>query len=103
MTYSSVVCLALLCGAEAFTLPSRTTARPGVAARPVRTRLASYLDNLKDGPSLDVAEPEAEVAAHAPAYKAPRRMAPAAHILPIGMLTAVPPAPRARPGPRSQL
>ena len=78
MTYASVLCVALLLGGgEAFTVPSRTTSRPGVAARPVRTRLASYLDNLKDGPSLDVAEPEAEVAAHAPAYKAPRRMAPA--------------------------
>ena len=78
MTYASVLCVALLLGGgEAFTVPSRTTSRPGVAARPVRTRLASYLDNLKVGPSLDVAEPEAEVAAHAPAYKAPRRMAPA--------------------------
>ena len=46
-------------------MPPRTTSRPSVAARPVRTRLASYLDNLKDGPSLDVAEPEAEAAAHA--------------------------------------
>ena len=65
MTYASVLCVALLLGGgEAFTVPSRTTSRPGVAARPVRTRLASYLDNLKDGPSLDVAEPEAEVAAH---------------------------------------